>query len=259
LTSIREQDAVLGGKCRVEVVCVSPAPIRLGPNAQLFESNPMVDVTVLEDEGCGLYSALAQSFPQHTGEFHSYLGAGDVYESQAFTVVTDILSKQVEDPAWVTGMVTTRRQDGAIVRATLPYRYSPRAFRRGLYGRLTPGIQQESTWWTTRLHQQLPLDALAQFKLAGDLFMWTNFSRTVSPLVVESVLSSFWWHGDNMSQDWSGYLAEVESIFGAPSPTDRIMAKTINFQWALPNRIKVRFGRGEVLRWSWPDGPWQGR
>lgn len=258
LRSIREQDFALNGAGQVEIICISPRPSELGPNVNLFEPSDAIEVSIVRDEGRGLYSALSQSFRDHTGQFHSYLGAGDAYEPQAFTIVSEILADQVRDAAWLTGMVVTRRQDAAIVRATLPFRYSRWGFRRGIYGRLAPGIQQESTWWTTNLHDRISLDDLARYRLAGDLFIWTQFAEVCTPVVVEGVLSSFTWHGDNMSQDWAGYLSEIETMFRKPGLSDRLLAKVVNLQWALPNRAKVRLGRGQVRRWTWPHGPWVG-
>lgn len=259
LRSIREQDFVRNGVGQVEIICISPRPAELGSNGNLFEASDTIEVSILRDRGRGLYSALGQSFRHHTGDYHSYLGAGDAYEPQAFTVVSEVLTGHAVETAWLTGMVVTRRQDEAIVRATLPFRYSRWGFRRGIYGRLAPGIQQESTWWTTELHDRIPLDELSRYRLAGDLFIWTQFAEVCAPVVVEGVLSSFTWHGDNMSQDWSGYISEVETMFRAPNLLDRLLAKFANLQWALPNRAKVQLGRGEVRRWAWPDGPWKGK
>lgn len=193
----------------------------------------------------------------HTGSIHSYLGAGDVYEPQAFDVVLETLGKDASVANWMTGMVVTRREDGAIVRATLPPAYALGMLRRGIYGRLAPGVQQESTWWTTPLNTRIDLESLGRFRLAGDFFIWNTFAHEVEPLVVECVLASFRWHGDNMSSDWAGYQDEVEGIVGPVTLVDRLRGLRAQVDWALPNRLKVRLGNGRVIRWTWPEGPWQ--
>lgn len=257
LESILRQRAVRAGRAQVEVAIVCPDPDAAADLVSRHRGDANVRFQIVRDHAAGLYAALTRSFPLHTGSIHSYLGAGDIYEPQAFDVVLEVLGSDVVQSQWVTGMVVTRREDGAIVRATLPPAYSPRSLRHGVYGRLAPGIQQESTWWTRPLHDRIDLQALARFRLAGDFFIWKQFANDVDPLVVECVLASFRWHGDNMSANWSDYQAEVESIAGPVTSADRLRGVRARFDWALPNRLKVRLGKGRVLRWNWPEGPWQ--
>lgn len=257
LTSIYSQTALENPKISAEIFVITPDPEHLGDNASLMSVNTGTETHVIKDEGRGLYAALSRSFPLHSGDIHSYLGAGDTYEPQAFSVVAEILMGRNAGPGtWITGMVASRREDGAIVRATLPARYSTKGFSRGRYGRLAPSIQQESTWWTDHLHRSIPLDALEQFRLAGDFFLWKHFAGFSEPLVVECVLGSFRWHGDNLSGDWGAYTQEMNSMCPDPSLVDKAWANLYAAQWALPNRWKVRIGKGRVLRWDWPDGPW---
>lgn len=209
------------------------------------------------DEGRGLYAALASSFALHTGDANSYLGAGDVLEPQTLALVTEGMHLRDQIGAkWLTGQVVTRRADGAIVRTTLPPPYSRKGLRRGRYTRLAPSIQQESTWWDRELHSAIPLDEFARWRLAGDYFLWRTFAEKSAPVVLDAVLGSFTWHGDNMSQDWESYLAEIEVMCGPLTRWDRAAAYGYQAMWALPNRLKWKLFRGRVYRWAWPNGPW---
>jgi hypothetical protein len=258
LASIYGQLALQVPRVSAEIFVVTPDPERLGDNASLISMNRDTPTHLVEDEGRGLYAALTQSFPLHSGHVHSYLGAGDTYEPQAFSVISEIVEARGASPStWITGMIASRREDGAIVRTTLPARYHSKGFTRGRYGRLAPSIQQESTWWTEQLHRSIPLNLLEQFRLAGDYYLWTHFAEFSEPLVVECVLGSFRWHGDNMSGDWAAYLREMSSMCPKPSLTDKVFAQAYGVQWALPNRLKVRLSKGRVLRWDWPNGPWK--
>jgi hypothetical protein len=258
LASIYGQSALQVSGVAAEVFIVTPNPGQLGSNASLISMNRHTPTHLLADEGRGLYAALAQSFPLHSGQVHSYLGAGDTYEPQAFTVVSELVeARNGSQSAWITGMIAARREDGAIVRTTLPARYHSKGFARGRYGRLAPSIQQESTWWTDQLHRSIPLDLLAKFRLAGDYFLWQHFADFSEPLVLECVLGSFRWHGDNMSGDWESYTQEMNSMCPAPGLVDKIRSFAYRAQWALPNRWKIRTGNGQVLRWDWPNGPWK--
>lgn len=258
LTSIYGQLALRASRVSAEIFIVTPNPENLGDSAPLISMNRDTPTHVVADEGRGLYAALTQSFPLHSGQVHSYLGAGDTYEPQAFTVVSEIVeARSLGRGTWITGVVTSRREDGAIVRTTLPARYHSKGFTRGRYGRLAPSIQQESTWWTDQLHRSIPLTLLADFRLAGDYFLWRHFANFSEPLVVECVLGSFRWHGDNMSKDWESYLGEIDSKFPTLGLMDRARSIAYRAHWALPNRWKIRMGKGQVLRWDWPNGPWK--
>jgi hypothetical protein len=171
-------------------------------------------------------------------------------------VVSEVLQASDTEPDWVTGQVVTRRSDGAIVRTNLPAAYSRRGLSAGRYVRLAPSIQQESTWWNRYLHTQVDLRELAAWRLAGDYFLWKTFAEYAAPTVVEAVIGSFRWHGDNMSQDWESYLREVTNMCGPITPRDRMAGIWYRGSWALPNRLKWKLARGRLLRWNWPDGPW---
>lgn len=258
LASIYGQLALQTSLISAEIFIVTPDPGKLGDNASLISENQDTPTRLVRDDGRGLYAALSQSFPLHSGQVHSYLGAGDIYEPQAFSVVSEIVEVHgASRSPWITGMIASRREDGAIVRTTLPARYRSKGFTRGRYGRLAPSIQQESTWWTEQLHRSIPLNFLEQFRLAGDYYLWTHFAEFCEPLVVECVLGSFRWHGDNMSGDWAAYLREVNSVCPKPNLVDKVLAQAYTAQWALPNRLKILLSKGRVLRWDWPDGPWQ--
>lgn len=257
LASIFAQTALHSSETQAEIFIVTPNPQDLPEDCVGGPLSKRIDVHLLKDPGIGLYAALSQSFSHHTGQVHSYLGVGDTFEPQAFAVVTEVLSSPGNDEGtWITGMIASRRADGAIVRVTLPPSYSQRGIRRGIYGRLAPSLQQESTWWTDGLHKSIPLEQLAEFRLAGDYFIWRHFSTLVKPVVVESVLGSFRWHHDNMSADWPSYLAEMDAMCPRLTLTDRALSKWYQFAWALPNRWKARQGERSVLRWGWPEGPW---
>lgn len=257
LESIYRQHVQEDSRFSIEIFVVTPFPEKVPAENGFLRNTRDIQTFVIGDAGKGLYSALAKSLPMHSGQIHSYIGAGDTYEPQAFTIVAEI-GQRSEEYFWITGMVVARREDGAIVRATLPPRYSKRGLRRSIYGRLAPGLQQESTWWGTALHNTIPLHQLAQYEVAGDFFLWHRFSKFCEPIVVEAVLSSFTWHKDNMSGDWLKYSRELTTIAGSRvSMHDRLLSKILVAQWALPNRIKVKFSRGRVLRWQWPDGPWK--
>ncbi len=256
LQSVGGQKALLEGSTRVQVVIVSPDQDHGPLEEWIASASTGLELTFMRDEGVGLYAALAGAFGAHSGSFNTYIGAGDTLEPQTFSVVREILGPLKSEPAWMTGMIATRRADGTIVRTTLPPGFTAVGFSTGRYGRVAPSIQQESSWWNERMHETINLHELARWRLAGDYYLWRTFSLECPPLIVEAVIGSFRWHHDNMSGDWVGYLQEIEDMCGPLSRTDRIAGIPMRMRWAMPNRWKVRHGNGRVLRWNWPDGPW---
>lgn len=257
LDSVLKQSALSSPATSLSIFVVSPESISDEQMRSWVGDRSNVSITSVRDQGRGLYAALAASFALHTGDANSYLGAGDVLEPQTLKLVAEgmVLGDQATT-AWLTGQIVTRRSDGAIVRTTLPPPYSRKGLIRGRYTRLAPSIQQESTWWSRGLHERIPLSEFARWQLAGDFFLWRTFAESSAPVVLDAVLGSFTWHGDNMSQDWDAYLTEIEEMCGPLTAWDRVYAYGYQAMWALPNHLKWKLFRGRVYRWAWPDGPW---
>jgi hypothetical protein len=255
IDSILNQTALVEGRHELQLILVcSETPDSLVKEAM----EKSTSIHAMTDAGMGLYAALAESFRRHAGDVNGYLGVGDCLEPQTFQIIAELSSLDwIPRPHWFTGIIVGRRNDGAIVRSTQPPAISRAALLRGRAGRLTPGLQQESTFWDSELHKEIDLADLGRYRLAGDLSLWRQFARTAQPITVEAALASFRWHGDNMSQDWSGYLAESETIFGKVNLVDKIWAARDKFVWALPTRIKRRLGGRSFVTFSWPHGPWE--
>lgn len=205
----------------------------------------------------GLYDAIGRVFRGATADYFGWLGAGDVYEPCAFSIVLENSPPAADEPYWITGMMVGRRTDGAVVRANLPLRYKRRFFECGLYGTVLPSVQQESTFWNHPLNRHIDFDRLATFRSAGDFSLWLEFSRVCEPVIVEAVLGSFQWHGDNLSADYDAYVAELRSLTRNPSILERAGAQLERLGWALHPAIKLRLSGGQVRRYAWPDGPWE--
>lgn len=257
LESLVSQAALRDGQHELQIVLVhSETPASLIAEASAMSGS----ISVMGDSGMGLYAALAESFPLHVGDLNGYLGVGDSLEPQAFSVLAELANLEwIPRPHWFTGIILGRRNDGTIVRSTQPPAIRRAALRNGRAGRLTPGLQQESTFWGVNLHRRIDLDGLRYYRLAGDLFLWKQFSKWAAPVTVEAALGSFRWHGDNMSADWESYQAECDAIFGHAGGYDRVRATAEMMTWALPTRLKRRLGGRYFASYTWPDGPWVGR
>jgi hypothetical protein len=254
LASIVNQTVLRDGSASLTVTVASAGA---GSELDLWLAARFADVTLDQAPDSGMYDALARVFRGSTADFFGWLGAGDSYECAAFSIVIENAPENpTQEPYWITGLMRGRRSDGAVVRSFLPFRYRKRFFDAGIYGTSLPTIQQESTFWNRQLHEHIEFDRWRRFRLAGDFYLWHTFSQYSEPVVVEAALGSFTWHGDNQSQDYDEYLAELRSISRRPHAWEKVAAKLERPLWALHPAVKSRLARGSIRRYTWPDGPW---
>ena len=67
-------------------------------------------ITVISEPDSGMYDALAKGLAQTQGDVTSYLPAGEVFDPNAFAVVSDVLG-QFPNVNWLTGRSVTRNAD----------------------------------------------------------------------------------------------------------------------------------------------------
>ena len=182
----------------------------------------------------GMYEALANGLRMASGDICAYVNAGDFYARQAFDVVLDLFDNgKVE---WLTGLSINYNEQSQLVGISLPFRYRARLFACGMYGRLLPFVSQESTFWSSRLHQYLDLDRLARFRLAGDYYLWHQFARQATLKIALAHLGGFRTHRGQLSQDLTSYRQEMHEILGGrkPNPLDLAWACFDAVMWMAP-------------------------
>lgn len=79
----------------------------------------------------------------------TWLGAGDTILPKTANVL-EMFAKQ-SSHQWVTGLRAYSNRKGIVFDARLPFRFTQKHLRQGMYGQVLPGIQQESTYWTMGL------------------------------------------------------------------------------------------------------------
>lgn len=167
----------------------------------------------------GMYEALAGGLRAATGDICAYINAGDFYDKHAFDVVLDIFESGRAE--WLTGLSVNYNEQSQLVGVSLPFRYRTRLFECGMYGRLLPFVQQESTFWAARLHRNLDFELLARFRTAGDYYLWHRFARQAELKIVLSHLGGFRTHRGQISQDLQAYRKEMDEILEGRKPTLR--------------------------------------
>lgn len=211
VTSIAQQTALTDGKASVEYILMDGAStdgtVRQAQKAWQ-PAGEGAQMRIISEGDSGMYDALAKGLRQATGDFVGYLNAGDYYSPHCLAVVTDVVASVGVE--WLTGMRVTYSTSGALISAKVPWRYSSSMIRQGFYGLRGRGrfIQQESTFWSSRLNSSIDLTELSQFKLAGDAYLWQHFARSTELDVVSAYLGGFRFHGDHLSQAISEYRGE---------------------------------------------------
>jgi len=224
--SVLTQTALLSGRAEVEYfICDGLSGDRTVAIAEAAAGGFRHGlVRILSRRDHGMYEALAGGLRLATGDICAYINAGDFYDRHAFDVVLDIFDSGRAE--WLTGLSVNYNEQSQLVGVSLPYRYRARLFECGAYGRMLPFVQQESTFWSARLHRDLDFDRLAGFRSAGDYYLWRQFARQAELKIVLSHLGGFRTHRGQISQDLPAYRKEMNEILGGRKPN------LLDFAWA---------------------------
>ena len=213
-------------------------------------------VTVLSEPDRGMYDALAKGLRCASGDIVAYINAGDYYHPGAFDVVLDVFEQRHVE--WLTGYRVEYNERSQIVRVELPYRYRRSLFACGAYNdRQLPFVQQESTFWSARLHRTIPFDQLATFKLAGDFFLWHQFARQCDLTIVRAYLGGFRVHSGQLSGNINAYRAEMEKLASKPRLRDRLTWPVDRLVWSAPDLVKRWLNPGRLLFFNHRRNLWE--
>jgi len=207
-------------------------------------------VELVSERDAGMYSALAKGFRRVSdgSDICAYLNAGDLWHAGALDVVLDVF--QLPGVDWVSGYRVAYNAAAQVVHVALPSTYRARLIATGAYGTSLPSIQQESTFWRSSLLETVDLDHLADFRLAGDYYLWRCFAERTTLYTVAALLGGFRMHGGHLSGARAHYAAEVRSMTRRPGIYDRAIGSLDRPIWVAPDGVKKALGRGRILRYN---------
>jgi glycosyltransferase involved in cell wall biosynthesis len=228
IESIISQTAVISGRAELEyIVCDGASSDN---TVSIIESYQHPAIKLISEPDTGMYNALAKGLRMATGDIVAYLNAGDIYHKCAFDIVLDIFeTKKVE---WLTGYNVTYNEKSYIVHFDLPFKYRKRLFACGLYCHWLPFVQQESTFWSISLNQFIDFDQLSSFSLAGDYFLWLQFSKKTELKIVAAQLGGFKSHIGQLSENINAYHTEVQEMVKKPMPWDLVIGGLDYLIWS---------------------------
>ena len=262
IQSVIHQKPVLDGSLELEyVICDGHSTDKTIEIAEstLKQAPPACTYKLLSEPDSGMYDALAKGLNLVSGEAIAYLNAGDFYHPSAFSVVSEIFTHQLAN--WIAGYTICYNERSQVIEATLPYRYRQSFFEWGAYGNGLPHVQQESTFWTARLAEQIDLKALANFKYVGDFYLWQQFAKVEPLKIVRSYLGGFKYHAGQLSQETqnnaSAYQTELQTITRKPTLSEQAIAKLDRLLWSAPYKVKQKLAGDRFISYSRELNTWQ--
>jgi glycosyltransferase involved in cell wall biosynthesis len=249
LDSVLNQTAVRSGQVQLEYWLMDGGST--DGTLELLKKNyhhPGLHIHSAPDQG--MYDALAQGFARATGEVIAYLNAGDFYYPQAFDVVAEIMATGQVD--WLTGYRVIYNQHSQVIHVDLPYPYRRKLFSYGLYNQAWCRVQQESTFWTQKVHQKIELERLKSWRYAGDYFLWLQFAEHTELQVVSSYLGGFKRHPGQLSERRDLYNQEVVNMT-QPATWGATLAQTwdwCRWRWQ-KNYPRVWRFDPKINQWRW--------
>lgn len=246
VNSVLSQSALAGGRAELQMIVVDGAST--DGTVEILRKYQDPRLEVISERDRGMYDALGKGLRRASSDVVAYLNAGDAYSPMAFETVRTILT---EHPTvdWLTGGGCYANERGEMISFSRPKAYAREFIAAGLYdGRFFPFIQQESTFWRTKLLDKIDLARLAGFRLAGDFFLWSQLARFSELHTVYSYLASFSYQKGQLSENIAAYFREMESARDAVSWRIRLAAqrersgKRWRWLWAKPFLPRPAYG-----------------
>lgn len=204
----------------------------------------------------GMYDALAKGFSLCSGQIMAYINADDFYLPNAFSTVIDIF-KKYEDIMWLASVPVSYNEFGQIIGVDYLWGYHQNNIMQGLHcgGNKLGFIQQESTFWRSRLLDNVDMKSLRQFRFAGDYYLWKQFAKFEKLYLVQSCLSGFRSHGSQLSNNMEKYMEEFNKIKDRTTITWRLRVVLLKILTLFPRRVKRKYGQN-IIYFHWKKETW---
>jgi hypothetical protein len=151
---------------------------------------------------------------------------------------------------WLTGYNVHYNDKSYVLNVKLPFKYRSEFFTTGMYGTRLIFVQQESTFWDAALNGTLNLDRLAEFKYAGDYYLWYQFAQECDLKIAEAYLGGFRIEKGQLSENRAAYLQEMASLVTKPKYYQRVLAVFDRVMWYAPAEFKKWLNKDGLFRYD---------
>jgi glycosyltransferase involved in cell wall biosynthesis len=169
-----------------------------------------VDLCFYSSSDDGMYDAINQGFLKATGNYYAWINSDDIYLPGAFSTVVSIFNN-FSDISWLKGITSYLNNKSQIYKSGHNFIYSQKWIRQGVYGKYKYFIQQDSVFWRSDLWEKVG-EINTSLKVAGDYYLWKEFSKYAPLVSVNAYLSCFRKIEGQLSSDFNRYKTEINSI-----------------------------------------------
>jgi len=159
----------------------------------------------------GQYWAVDKGFQMTSGSIMTWLNSDDRLFPYTFKLMAELFSAD-ENRHWITGLINhiDAKSKMTFIAKDAP-KYSRFKYLCKEYA--NPFIQQEGTFWSRRLWEKSGGYISTEYKLAGDLELWTRFFRHDVIHVVNCPTGSYRKYGNQKAQlFYDEYIQEAEMV-----------------------------------------------
>jgi glycosyltransferase involved in cell wall biosynthesis len=164
----------------------------------------------ISEADSGLYNAINRGFSLATGDVYAWINADDIYMPGAFALVAQAFF-QYPYVRWLKGITSYIDAESQPISSGRCYIYNQAWLQVGIYGREAYFVQQDSVFWRAELWQQCgPIHDY--IRLAGDYWLWIQFSHVTPLYSINRNVSSFRKTPGQLSEDFDFYIEECSKI-----------------------------------------------
>lgn len=251
MESIYNQTAAIENRITFEHIIIDG--LSTDRTEQIIRQHCKKNTAYIREKDGGMYDALAKGFKMCRGEIVCYLNAGDYFLPSAFDTIHSVANDV--GGSWFTAIQVHFGPQQMITMADPPFRFRSDLIRKGVYGTHLPFIQQESTFWRRELLEDVDLERLSRFRLAGDYYLWWCFAQRHQLNVVHSILGGFSIHPGQLSQDKIRYLMELSSFTQPRNWKDRLVIFGEKILWATSPFYRRKLN-GDSIQFDYSSNKW---
>ncbi|RZK56845.1 MAG: glycosyltransferase [Pedobacter sp.] len=128
--------------------------------------------TFISEKDDGMYHAIQKGFDQSTGDFMGWINSDDILLPFSLFTIAEAFEID-ENINWITGISSTIDKQDRIIDSRRFRKWSKMNYLLNDYD----VIQQESTFWSRKLWQNVGSKLNLNYKYAAEFELWTRFFR----------------------------------------------------------------------------------